>query len=45
MIDRTALAAMTPTQRAHVIYSTAQTELANTLWRAALGDGCLLLHI
>jgi hypothetical protein len=39
MIDRTALAAMTPTQRAHVIYSTAQTELANTLWRAALGDG------
>ncbi|MBP2275163.1 MULTISPECIES: peptidoglycan-binding protein [Sphingomonas] len=39
MIDRAALVAMTPTQRAHVIYSTAQTELANSLWRAALGDG------
>lgn len=38
MIDRAALAALSPTQRANVIYRTAQSELANTLWRAALGD-------
>lgn len=39
MIDRTQLAALTPSQRADVIYRQAQSDLAQNLWRAALGDG------
>jgi len=39
MIERTTFAALTPTQRADVIYRQAQSELAQNLWRAALGDG------
>lgn len=39
MIDRAQLSSLTPSQRADVIYRQAQSELAQTLWRAALGDG------
>lgn len=39
MIHRTDLAALTPAQRANVIYAQAQSELSNRLWRAAIGDG------
>lgn len=39
MIPRADLAALSPANRAKVIYSEAQTELASRLWRAALGDG------
>ncbi|MEW9854483.1 peptidoglycan-binding protein [Novosphingobium sp. M1R2S20] len=38
MIDRTQLSALTPSQRADLIYRQAQSELAQGLWRAALGD-------
>ncbi|WP_313537852.1 peptidoglycan-binding protein [Sphingomonas sp.] len=38
MIHRTDLAAMTPAQRANVIYAQAQSELSTRLWRAAIGD-------
>lgn len=38
MIPRPDLGTLTPTQRAHVIYSEAQSELSSRLWRAALGD-------
>ncbi|WP_010544731.1 peptidoglycan-binding protein [Sphingomonas elodea] len=38
MIHRTDLAALTPAQRANVIYAQAQSELSNRLWRAAIGD-------
>lgn len=37
MIDRSDLAALTPPQRAKIIYSVAQSELTGRLWRAALG--------
>lgn len=36
-IAQATLAAMTPAQRADIIYRTARAELANSLWRAALG--------
>ncbi|MET3713154.1 hypothetical protein ABIC65_003873 [Sphingomonas trueperi] len=39
MIHRTDLAALTPAQRANVIYAQAQSELSTRLWRAAIGDG------
>lgn len=39
MIPRAELASLSPANRAKVIYSEAQTELASRLWRAALGDG------
>ncbi len=39
MIPRADLASLSPANRAKVIYSEAQTELASRLWRAALGDG------
>ena len=39
MIDPAQLSALTPSQRADLIYRQAQSELAQTLWRAALGDG------
>lgn len=39
MINRAQLAALNPTQRADLIYRTAQADLAQGLWRAALGDG------
>lgn len=39
MINRADLAALTPAQRANVIYAQAQSELSNRLWRAAIGDG------
>lgn len=39
MIQRPDLAALTPAQRANVIYAQAQSELSNRLWRAAIGDG------
>ncbi len=39
MIDPAQLSSLTPSQRADVIYRQAQSELAQTLWRAALGDG------
>lgn len=39
MIQRPDLAALTPAQRANVIYTQAQSELSNRLWRAAIGDG------
>ncbi len=39
MIDSTQLAGLTPTQRAQLIYQHAHAELAQGLWRAALGDG------
>lgn len=38
MIERSHLAALTPTQRAELIYRQARGELAQGLWRAALGD-------
>jgi len=38
MIDPTGLKALTPAQRAEVIYRQAQSELSQGLWRAALGD-------
>lgn len=38
MIERSDLAALTPPQRARILYSAAQSELAGRLWRAALGD-------
>lgn len=38
MIPRPELGALTPTQRAQVIYAEAQSELSQRLWRAALGD-------
>ncbi|MES1973665.1 MAG: peptidoglycan-binding protein [Pseudomonadota bacterium] len=38
MIDKIALGTLTPAERARVIYSTAQSELASRLWKAALGD-------
>lgn len=38
MIHRTDLAALTPAQRANVIYAQAQSELSTRLWRAAIGD-------
>lgn len=38
MIDAAQLAALTPAQRARVIYSAAQSELASRLWHAAIGD-------
>lgn len=38
MIHRTDLAALTPAQRANVIYAQAQSELSSRLWRAAIGD-------
>jgi hypothetical protein len=38
MITSAELAKLTPQQRARVIYSTAQSEMTNRLWRAALGD-------
>jgi hypothetical protein len=39
MIDQAQLASLTPAQRAAVIYRQAQSELSQSLWRAALGDG------
>lgn len=39
MIDRAQLAAMNPAQRAELIFRQAQSELAQGLWRAALGHG------
>ncbi|MHA6720073.1 peptidoglycan-binding protein [Sphingomonas sp. RS6] len=39
MIQRADLAALTPSQRAAVIYAQAQSELSTRLWRAAIGDG------
>lgn len=39
MIPRAELSQLSPANRAKVIYSEAQTELASRLWRAALGDG------
>ena len=38
MIERLDLKALNPQQRARVIYSEARSELADKLWRAALGD-------
>ncbi len=38
MIPRTDLAALSPDQRARLIYADAQSQLASRLWRAALGD-------
>lgn len=38
MIHRTDLAALTPAQRANVIFAQAQSELSTRLWRAAIGD-------
>jgi hypothetical protein len=38
MIDQVQLSALTPTQRADLIYRQAQSELSRGLWRAALGD-------
>jgi hypothetical protein len=39
VIDPWQLSSLTPSQRADVIYRQAQSELSQTLWRAALGDG------
>ena len=39
MIPRADLSQLSPANRAKVIYTEAQTELASRLWRAALGDG------
>lgn len=39
MIPRADLAALSPANRAKVIYSEAQSELASRLWKAALGEG------
>ena len=39
MIDRTTLAALAPKQRADLIYREVQSDLAQGLWRAALGTG------
>ena len=38
MIDRTQLEHLQPAQRADLIYREAQSELAQSLWRAAIGD-------
>jgi len=38
MIDKTDLQTLSPVERARVIYSTAQSELAARLWQAALGN-------
>ena len=38
MIQRAELAALTPAQRAQVIFAEAQSSLSTRLWRAALGD-------
>ncbi len=39
MIPRTDLSQLSPANRAKVIYTEAQSQLASRLWRAALGDG------
>ncbi|WP_114955035.1 lytic transglycosylase domain-containing protein [Sphingosinicella terrae] len=39
MIDRAQLEHLRPAQRAEIIYRQAQSELAQSLWRAAVGDG------